>query len=54
VQVGSRTDWIDVVAGTFHTCALAEGSSMWCWGDNGEGQLGTNTSWSTKLLRVPD
>ncbi len=34
---------IRVVAGADHSCALAEDGAIWCWGDNGAGQLGDGT-----------
>ncbi len=39
-QVGTDTDWAFVVAGAYHTCALRDGSSLWCWGNNINGQIG--------------
>lgn len=48
VQVaGNRTDWGAVTAGNSHTCARRTTGRLFCWGDDGDGQLGdggTNTS----------
>lgn len=32
--------WKKVTAGTYHTCGIKEDNSLWCWGGNGQGQLG--------------
>jgi alpha-tubulin suppressor-like RCC1 family protein len=38
-----------VVAGSFHTCALKTGGTVYCWGYNGEGELGDNTTNSQQV-----
>jgi alpha-tubulin suppressor-like RCC1 family protein len=32
--------WASVAAGGWHACAIRTGGALWCWGDNGTGQLG--------------
>ena len=41
--------WASVAAGSSHTCALATNGTLWCWGDNSYGQLGTGSGGSQLL-----
>jgi alpha-tubulin suppressor-like RCC1 family protein len=43
---------VEVTGGVEHTCALLAAGSVWCWGRNDAGQLGTGTK-SDSLLPVP-
>ena len=42
-QVGSYAGWARVAAGGQHVCAVRSDGSLWCWGDNTSGQLGTGS-----------
>lgn len=46
------TDWVDVAAGQFHTCATRADKSLHCWGRNVEGQLGNGMPASGKIAPV--
>ncbi|MDQ1294529.1 MAG: hypothetical protein QG608_2413 [Actinomycetota bacterium] len=35
--------WLEVFTGSYHTCGIREDRSLWCWGDNENGQLGDGT-----------
>jgi len=44
-QSGLAMD-IAIGAGSTHTCLLDNGNSVWCWGNNSEGQLGLGSTTS--------
>jgi len=59
-QVGSDSNWKVIATGKMHTCGIkydAEltGDSVWCWGLNRYGSLGTDNAWATTpvYLSIP-
>jgi alpha-tubulin suppressor-like RCC1 family protein len=53
VRVGAASDWTAVSAGDSHTCGIRSGGALWCWGNNGSGQLGDGSTDSrTAPVRV--
>ncbi len=40
VPVANITDFVDVGTGATHACGLRKNGDVWCWGNNGGGQLG--------------
>src|SRR5581483_494983 len=44
VQVGTGTTWSSVSAGSIHACAAKTDGTLWCWGSNGNGQLGIGST----------
>jgi len=49
VRVSPAAHFATVSAGTYETCALDEGGSAWCWGENDEGALGDGTHESSSI-----
>lgn len=41
VQIGTVTTWNGLGVGLGHACAVRTDNSLWCWGGNNTGQLGT-------------
>jgi alpha-tubulin suppressor-like RCC1 family protein len=46
-QVGSDNTWGAVSGGTTHSAAIKQNGTLWSWGDNSSGQIGTGCSDST-------
>jgi len=42
-ESANGTDWFQVSAGLNHTCAVRTTGTLWCWGDNYNGQVGDGT-----------
>ena len=43
IQIGMENNWKQVAAGQFHSIALKTTGSVWTWGSNVSGELGTGT-----------
>ena len=43
-KIGASGVWAGTSAGGFHTCATSTGSSLYCWGSNGLGQVGDGSN----------
>lgn len=41
--INRRQDWLSVAAGGEHSCGLISSGSLYCWGSNDFGQLGTGS-----------
>jgi alpha-tubulin suppressor-like RCC1 family protein len=43
-QIGTDTDWDSISTGLDHVCGLKLDGSLWCWGRNNVGQVGTSAA----------
>ncbi len=43
-RVGTSAGWSGVVTGRYHSCATRTDGTLWCWGANPQGQLGTGVT----------
>lgn len=41
LRVGAETDWVSGSGGGHHVCGIRADETLWCWGRNDGGQLGT-------------
>ncbi len=44
MRVGTESNWSSVAAGSRHSCATRADGTLWCWGDDGTGQVGNGAS----------
>lgn len=50
---GSPPPFVELVSGGGHSCARTAAGDVWCWGSNGEGQLGNAVALSRVPILVP-
>ena len=43
--------WASIAGGSYHTCAIRTDGTLWCWGNNDSGQLGTGSESETSQDR---
>jgi alpha-tubulin suppressor-like RCC1 family protein len=44
-RVAVRSDFRDIDAGTYHTCAVTASQRAWCWGNGRNGQIGNGKTY---------
>jgi alpha-tubulin suppressor-like RCC1 family protein len=45
--LGGFTDWVSASGGLYHSMGIRANGTLWAWGFNGNGRLGTNTTTNT-------
>lgn len=53
VAVGGNLEFADLALGFASTCGIVADGSVFCWGSNTDGELGTPRGWATLPTRVP-
>ena len=43
--------YVDIAAGSAHTCVVSETGALYCWGFSGHGQTGGNSYYQEALVR---
>lgn len=43
-EITNATDWLQASGGASHTCAVKNNGTLWCWGNDGNGQLGNGAA----------
>jgi len=53
VLVAGGLEWKDVSAGRSVSCGISQADDLYCWGDNGNGQLGLGKGYTGQLVPNP-
>jgi alpha-tubulin suppressor-like RCC1 family protein len=50
-KIGEFSNWTDISTGAGHSCGIRD-SKFYCWGSNGDGQLGNGKAWELTPVEV--